>query len=303
MTFCIVSAADARYFECLRDLLDSIKPLAAPVVVVDLGLSREQRAHLDAAGVSTVTFSYPLDYPARRQVETAFPGFGAMLCRPYLNEIVRGYDTLVWLDADAWAQQPAAVLELVEEARRHGMAAVPEVDRGYFKFTEGQHVWDVEAEGTRRLFGAETGARMRHVPVINSGVWAARRDSPLWSPWRRHLQDGLGRIDVIDDSNRTVEQGAFNVAIRLHGLSVRRFPATYNWLACLALPAWHGGKGVLVDPNPPHDAIRILHISTHLLGKSVVLPAIGSGADRIGPVPLSQRAIGALRTGSSPQSC
>jgi len=297
MTFCIVSAADARYFECVRDLLDSVKPLAAPVVVVDLGLSSEHRAHLDAAGVSTVTFSYPLDYPARRQVETVFPGFGAMLCRPYLNEIVRGHDTIVWLDADAWAQQPAAVLEMVEEARRHGMAAVPEVDRGYFKFTEGQHVWNIEAEGTRRLFGAEIAARMAYVPVINSGVWAARLDSALWSAWRRHLQDGLGRIDVIDDSNRTVEQGAFNVAIRLHGVPVRRFPATYNWLACLALPGWHHGKGALVDPNPPHDTIRILHISTHLLGKSVVLPAIDGRADRVGPVSLSRRAIGALKSG------
>ena len=302
MTFCIVSAADARYFECLRDLLDSIKPLAAPVVVVDLGLSGEQRAHLDAAGVSTVTFSYPLDYPARRQVETAFPGFGAMLCRPYLNEIVRGYETLVWLDADAWAQQPAAVLELVDEAGRHGLAVVPEVDRGYFKFTEGQHVWDIEAEGTRRLFGAETAARMTHVPVINSGVWAARTESPLWSAWRRYLQEGLGRIDIIDDFNRTVEQGAFNVAIRLQGLPVRRFPATYNWLACLALPAWHAGKGMLVDPNPPHDTIRILHISTHLLGKSVMLSAIGGRSDRVGPMLLSRQAIANLKTGSSPHS-
>jgi len=30
MSFRIVSAADARYFECLRDLLDSLRPLADP---------------------------------------------------------------------------------------------------------------------------------------------------------------------------------------------------------------------------------------------------------------------------------
>jgi hypothetical protein len=177
------------------------------------------------------------------------------------------------------------------------MAAVPEVDRGYFKFTEGQHVWDLEAAGVLRLFGTEIAARMRYVPVINSGVWAARVDVPLWSAWRRHLQDGLMRIDVIDDSNRTVEQGAFNVAIRLQGLPVRRFPATYNWLACLALPAWQADKGALVDPNPPHDTIRILHISTHLIGKSVVLPAIGGPISRVGPVMLTRQAIGAFKAG------
>src|SRR5215831_15651810 len=120
MSFCIVSAADARYFEHLQGLLDSLSALAAPIVVIDLGLSAPQRARLDSAGISVVTFSYPVDYPARRQVETAFPGFGAMLARPYLNEIVRGYDVIVWLDADTWAPRPIAVLELAEEAWRHG---------------------------------------------------------------------------------------------------------------------------------------------------------------------------------------
>jgi len=300
MSFCIVSAADARYFEYLQGLLASLKPLAAPIVVIDLGLDAEQRARLDAEGVTTATFAYPLDYPARRQVESALPGFGAMLCRPYLDEIVRGYDTIVWLDADAWAQAPMAVLELVEAARRGGLAAVPEVDRGYFKFTDGPHVWNIEAEGTRRLFGAEIAQRMTHVPVINSGVWAARTPSPLWSAWRRYLQEGLVRIEAIDDLTRTVEQGAFNVAIRLQGIPVRRFPATYNWLACLALPAWHAGRSVLIDPNPPHDTIQILHISAHLIGKPVTLPALGSRTGSIGPVMLTRSAIMALRSGAQP---
>ena len=298
MTFCIVSAADARYFEYLQGLLESLKPLAAPIVVADLGLSAEQRAHLDAMGVAVGAFSYPMDYPARRQVEAAFPGFGAMLCRPYLNEIVPGYDILVWLDADAWAQQPTAVLELVEEARRTGLAAVPEVDRGYFKFTEGPQVWEIEAGGMRKLFGDAVAQRMAHVPVINSGVWAARAQSPLWAAWRRYLQEGLARVAVVDDLTRTVEQGAFNIAIRLGGIPVRRFPAIYNWLACLALPAWHGGRSVLVDPNPPHDAIRILHISAHLVGRSVTLPAIGGRAASVGPVMLTRQAITGLRSGA-----
>lgn len=296
MSFCIVSAADSRYAEYLQGLLDSLRALAAPIAVIDLGLGAERRAKLEADGVSLLGFSYPFDYPARRQVDTSFPGFGGMLCRPYLNEIIQGYEIIVWIDADAWAQHPTAVLELVEQARRHGIAAVPEVDRGYFKFTEGTHAWHVEAEGVRRLFGAEIGARIVHVPVVNGGVWAARAQSPLWGAWRRFLKDGLGRIEVIDDVTRTVEQGALNVAIRLENLPVRRFPATYNWLACLALPAWHAGKHALVDPNPPHDRIRIVHVSAHLVGKTVVLPMLGARVDRIGPLMLTRSAIEDLKS-------
>jgi len=211
------------------------------------------------------------------------------------------YETLVWLDADAWAQQPSAVLELMEHGRRSGLAAVPEVDRGYFKFTDGSHVWGVEAEGLRRLFGPEIASRMMHVPVINSGVWAARSQSPLWPAWRRYLQEGLARMSVVDDLTRTVEQGAFNVAIRLERIPVQRFPATYNWLACLALPAWHAGRSALVDPNPPHDRIRILHVSAHLVGKSVMLPVLHGTADRVGPVMLTRQGIEALKLSNRPR--
>jgi hypothetical protein len=295
MSFCIVSAADSRYAEYLQGLLDSLTAVAAPVVVIDLGLGAADRARLEAAGVAVHGFSYPLDYPARRQVETTAPGFGAMLCRPYLNEIVRGYDVILWIDADAWAQHPPAVVELAEQAWRYGMAAVPEVDRGYFKFVDGVNVWDIERDSMRRLFGPEIASRMAHVPVVNSGVWAARADSPLWPAWRRYLQEGLGRIEVIDDFTRTVEQGAFNLAIRLESLPLRRFPASYNWLACLALPAWHAGRRTLVDPNPPHDSIRIVHVSAHLIGKPLMLPVIGAREQRLGPIMLTRQSIQALR--------
>jgi hypothetical protein len=295
MSFCIVSAADSRYADYLQGLLDSLKAIAAPIAVIDLGLGPADRARLEAAGVSVHQFSYPFDYPARRQVESSMPGFGAMLCRPYLNEIVQGYDVILWLDADTWAEHPPAVVEIAEQAWRHGMAAVPEVDRGYFKFVDGVHVWEIEADAMRRLFGAEIAARMSHVPVVNSGVWAARSDSPLWSAWRRYLQSALSRIEVIDDLTRTVEQGAFNLAIQLESLPLRRFPATYNWLACLALPAWHEGRRALVDPNPPHDRIRIVHVSAHLIGKPVTLPIVDARAS-IGDVVLTRQSIQNLKT-------
>ncbi len=295
MTYRVVTAADAKYFGCLQGLLGSLAAVEAAPVVLDLGLDPVQRDWLGARGVTLERFTYPHAYPARAQVEAAFPGFGAMLARPYLNEVVSGADILVWVDADAWFQDASAVAELVHEASGTGMAAVPEVDRGYFKFVEGFRVWDAEARMYHRCFGSDVARLMRGAPVINSGFWAARTDSPLWAGWRRHLQDGLDRLPVIDDESRIVEQAAFNVTLQAQRLPVRRFPATYNWLVCLAVPAWDPARRLLVDPNPPYDPLRLVHLSTHVIGKGVALPLAGSGLRMDRPVGLEWADVQRLR--------
>ena len=201
---------------------------------------------------------------------------GAMLARHYLNEIFTQVETLMWMDADAWVQDPTAVTEILDAARIHGISAIPEIDRSYFKFRhEGKHVWQMEHDTYLRCFGERIAHRMTLVPVINSGVWAAQAASPLWAAWKRLLQDGLSRLDKIDDQTRIIEQAAFNVAMESENLKVVRFPATYNWMACFAAPGWHAEKKLLVDPSPPHDPIRIIHISMHFVTEAIKLTLVG----------------------------
>lgn len=276
MSFLIVTGADQKYFGLLNGLLSSLGPLTAHVAVLNLGLTDAQVAALQGQGIRVAQFTYPHPYKARAQVEREFPGFGAMLARPYLNEIFPGFDILMWMDADTWVQDVSAIHEMIAEARTHGIAAVPELDRGYFKYrAEGKHVWQMERDTYLRCFGEQIANRMTLVPVINSGIWAVNVQSPLWAAWKGLLQDGLNRLDKIDDETRIIEQAAFNVALESKKLKVAHFPATYNWLACFAAPGWHVEKQLLADPNPPHDVIKIIHISVHFVNEGIKLPLIG----------------------------
>ena len=276
MSFCIVSGADQKYFAPLTDLLKSLEGFRRHLAILDFGLTPAQISHLEDLGIAVVGFTYPHDYKARLQVERSFPGFGAMLARPYLNEIFPTYETLMWMDADTWVHDLSAVTEIIEQASHHGLAAIPEVDRNYVKFSSaGKHIWEAERNTYKRCFGIENANRMALLPVINSGVWAARSSSPLWAAWRALLQQGLAHLESIDDESRIVEQAAFNLAIESAQLGVRRFPATYNWMVSCAIPAWHVHKQALVDPHPPHDEIKIVHLSTHFLSRPLALPLIG----------------------------
>jgi hypothetical protein len=40
-----------------------------------------------------------------------------------------------------------------------------------------------------------------------------------------------------------------------------RLPATCNWIAHLATPAWHAEKQAFVEPDPPYETIGILHLT------------------------------------------
>ena len=82
---------------------------------------------------------------------------------------------------------------------------------------------------------------------------------------------------------------AFGVLCLLYASLVER-----NWFALRVHRVPCLPKG-----SPP---IRILHISTHLIGKSVVLPAIGGALDRVGPLMLTRQAINDLKSGPSLRS-
>jgi hypothetical protein len=174
MNFCIVSGCDAKYFPYLVDMIDSISSLRVDLAVSDFGVTAEQRRSLVERGVRVIDFRYPHDFPARRQVEVEFPGYGVMLIRPYLDQILPNAEVIVSLDADAWAQDTGAILELVAEASQFGFAAVPEVHRSYHRYVSGLGDWTQGFQTQARCFGEQIAKKLMLIPPINCGLFAIR---------------------------------------------------------------------------------------------------------------------------------
>jgi hypothetical protein len=296
MRCCVVSGCDAKYFPFLVDLLDSLAPVRVDVAVADFGLLPEQRQAIAARGAKLIGFRYPLDFPARRQVEAEFPSFGGYLIRPYLDQCLPDHDVIMWVDSDVWAQWPPAIPQLFREAARFGFAAIPEVHRVYLRYLEGPASWEAGYRTQARCFGADIADKMRLIPPINSGLLAIRRDFPLWQAWRQYLHRGLQGLRKIDDETRMVEQVALNVAVRLHQLPVRRFPTSYNWMPDLGGVLLDLKKGLLVEPQPPYEPLRMIHLSTHVLDTIVPVPTTQG---EVVETALTYRAITDLRRRSS----
>jgi hypothetical protein len=257
----LISAADERYGSLLIDLLDSIDSrrgaeetqFETAIVVLDCGMNTDQRREMDRRGVRLVEPSWDYDgsFPA--------PWFKAMTARPHLPKWAPGYDLYLWIDADAWIQEWFSIEMLSHAALKYGFAAVPEGDRAYPELigpapdalTGPVIEWRYAC--LREMFGRAAADKFAGYATINSGVFAARADSPVWSQWADEMGKALSRAK----RNRFfADQTSLNFVL-LQTPAFARLPALCNWMCNRRLPMLSGDA--LVEPEYPHAAIGIVH--------------------------------------------
>jgi hypothetical protein len=253
----IVSAANDGYYSLLSDLISSIEDNkgAADVAigVLDLGLTAEQRQMLSIRVQHIVTPNW--DYPLAA-LNSAPRKFQAMTSRPHLPKHFPGYATIMWMDADTWIQRWSAVEYFFEKAETRGLAVCQELDRSY------DNVYDLNDSRqlfsqSLKAFGNDVMQNVIWMPIVNSGVFAMRADSPYWSQWRNALGHALQRGHL----EHLIEQTAFNVCIYRRLPFPYFMPARFNWVCSQSLPRFDERTLMYVEPGVPHDAISIVHLA------------------------------------------
>ncbi len=261
----IVSGADAPYFPMLQGLHRSLEACGAldqaAFGVLDAGLKPPQRQRLEDDGAIVVVAEWGFDFPLRRQLEDAKPGFKAMTSRPLLPHLFPGYSTILWLDADLWLQMPDPVELFFAGAADGRLAAILELDRSYPDLRRGRAYWQRLQKWYATIAGSEIAFAMTGRPTINTGAFALQADAPHWQRWNEILCDWLGRQAAYGDAVFLLEQFALNRAIYLDRLPFLPLPTRCNWLCHLALPAWNPDTRLFCDPLPPHDPLGIVHVA------------------------------------------
>ena len=261
----IVSAADARFFELLRNLVRSIRRQArgcdAALHVLDVGLSQEQREELAQLGVVLETARNDFGV---KITDGMPPHVLALLSRAWLPEYFPGFDAYLWIDADAELQDWRSVELYVEGARRGALAITPEADRAYalprIKLRLGRP-WKIKHwlyERSRNVYSREDVQLLANRNVLNCGVFALARDAPHWDAWRESFDAALAR----GHHARWIEGGdqlSLCHAVYTRDLPVELLPAWCNWSCIHALPAVDPETGLLVEPYLPHAVLSIVH--------------------------------------------
>jgi len=254
----ICTGSDSNMFFLVKGLILSLRrvlPLHdAELAFFDLGCTLTQLAWLEAR---THKLLRPKDDFNIADMEGFQPYRLGQACRPLLPKYLPGYSTYIWMDADAWVQDPAIVKQFADTAEKNLTAIVPECDIAYpflrdpasalqfhrYKY----HQWSAS-------YGEDEARKYELLPIFNNGVFAMGAQSTIWSLWERNLalsvQRGLTALfDQLSLQKTLLEAGG------MHAL-----PSRANWMSHYALPHRRAEDGVWIEPRLSGQPIGIMHL-------------------------------------------
>jgi len=249
----IISGCDAKFYPFMDAALQSLRALnlheRAAFGILDLGLTPEQVAALQAWGCTVHKAQWTLDVPESERKSYMV----GLVARTTLRDDFPGHEIYLWFDADAWAQTPEFFDELVEGARSKGVAIIRENGTGYKRDWLYNRWWYGHMMAG---YGVFNGLKVAYKPAINIGIVALRNDAPHWQAWRDDYQRIIncrGKINL--------DQHAFNAMIELHGFSSHEAPARNNWICTLSPPHWDPQRKLFCEPNAKAHPLSVLHLA------------------------------------------
>jgi hypothetical protein len=258
-SFAVITGADHKYYSLLIELLDSLIDCAAgkkiPVCVLDFGLEPAQVGQLESRGVRIAIPDWDIAFPDRAKYGSWYK---AITARPFLAKHFPGFDVYLWIDSDIWVQDLSAIELYLSVAWSGRLAVTSQIDRSY----QSLYKWQRPRFNTlafreyRRAYGWRVANRLGRNPLVNSGAFALRADAPHWALWQDALTRGLQR-----SSSALRDQTALNYVVFNDRPPTGLVPAWCNWICIDGTPMWDETSGLLVEPQPPHRPLGLLHLA------------------------------------------
>lgn len=261
----VVTGGDANYFPLIEELCASVRQFRSAdelaLVVMDGGLEAEQKVRLTQHyGARILEVGWGFDIPAHRI--RGREHLKVLTSRTFLDQLLPEYDTIVWIDGDAWVQDISAVDLLCTGAERGAIAVVSQNSRygeiaapvkwaafGYAKVKT-----QLYKNARRAGLGEKLARLVGDKATLNAGVFALSRTAPHWEAWRRRQAEAIVKGRVF-----TSDQLALGLIVHADGLPVELAPELCNYMG----PLWccSDDETRLVERYIPNATVGIVHMA------------------------------------------
>lgn len=278
----IVTGCDSGYFPLVMELIQSIgNRTDAALCVLDAGLTPQQARTLHDLGVMVRTPYVPDCAPSWRVRRR--PTLAINLSKLWLDRLLPQFDLILWIDADAWVQDIAAIEHMFDAARGGGIAIVPEIGAKIADMFAIRWICPGWMQVRSFLYKNARKARLpfairRRIgakPLLNSGVMCIHRDAAIW-PVLRKWQDTIIRRG---GALFTQDQLSIALAVYIDGASVVFLDNSHNYIGPWLLDE---ERGSLVNLFYPHDPVGIVHLVSQArlresLSNTLTVPTLSGG--------------------------
>lgn len=257
----LITGSDAKYFDLLWSLVRSIRHFDEDhkydIVTLDVGLHEPQRQMLLDAGVKVVEVGWGFPFITEESGAKLPQHLKCLIVRPFLPEVIPGYEYYMWLDADTWVQSDQAISTYISAAGSTDIAITPEIHYLYeYLYDLGNASRSSHYTVYEKFYDTEKAKILSVLPIFNAGVFAARANSPLWERWKNEMSEAMQRAKAVN-----CDQVTLNRLLHSRQLVTAPLPPELNWICTAKAPIWNNDQGVFMTPGFRPHRIEVMHIT------------------------------------------
>ena len=261
----IISLADAKYFELLEELVDSIKRFKesenTAICILDAGLTDQQKKHLSTKVDEIKLADWDIEVPEFKVRGKEW--LKSQVSRAFLPKYFPNYKKYLWIDADAWVNSWEAIELYFKGCEHNKLSIATSADRAYgrvlraewflgsFARIKSQNYKHAKSSG----FSEKIARQVALKPHLNIGAFALEANAPHWKVWQKNLKTALKSGKIWGS-----EQIAMNITVYYDEMNVEILPAYCNWTLIEALK-FDKKRDTLVEPYLPNHKIGIVHFA------------------------------------------
>ena len=261
----IISLADAKYFELLEELVDSIKRFKesenTAICILDAGLTDQQKKHLSTKVDEIKLADWDIEVPEFKVRGKEW--LKSQVSRAFLPKYFPNFKKYLWIDADAWVNSWEAIELYFKGCENNKLSIATSADRAYgrvlraewflgsFARIKSQNYKHAKSSG----FSEKIARQVALKPHLNIGAFALEANAPHWKVWQKNLKTALKSGKIWGS-----EQIAMNITVYHDEMNVEILPAYCNWTLIEALK-FDKKRDTLVEPYLPNHKIGIVHFA------------------------------------------
>ena len=261
----IVSSADSKYFNLLKELINSF--LHNNLLndydfgVLDTGLKDEEIDYLKKKDVIIKKAEWNIQVPeykirGRDHLKT-------QIARAFIPDYFNNYKVYIWLDADTWINHKDTFLFFEKGCINNKLCITPQTDRAYGKFAKinwfmgfPSRIKTINYKNISKSISFKEGRKYAMHPTLNAGAFSINDDAKIWKCFQKNvsLASKKGRVFGTD-------QVALALSVYKDDISVEFLPAYTNWMCEFKMPKINNDKKIFVEPYLPYHPIGIMHLA------------------------------------------